>query len=197
MPSIPEYAMEQLRAEKQAGARLPAGHGAPERRGAEPLPEGAAASGLPAGAEPLDFLRPALRAAPFVLLLVLASACSRRPDPARPPATPPATAGELGSVFLAEAIGLCRETCAPRDPAWTASEVAGATHVRCSCPPLSTLQPGPRVKRIRPKVSSTSAEARGVEGPAGAPSQPVHEELGAVAVEDSGRTGLSFTGGTP
>lgn len=139
------------------------------------------------------FFRLAARAAPFVLLLGLV-ACKGHPEPARPPSPP--SVDEQGSDFLADAVLACIRECAPRDPRWGAWEVAGVRHLYCAgCQPLPNLGTSPKVKRVRPKVSSKPATERGAVDPGQLLKRAPQGEPGAVAVEDSGRAGLSFAGG--
>jgi hypothetical protein len=98
------------------------------------------------------------------LVFITLAACKGGSEGAGVP-SPPASAP---SVFLADAVGLCRETCAPRDAAWAASEVAGAMHLRCSCPPLSTLAPS----KVNPSRATRAQRAASLQDSAG-PGSPV------------------------
>jgi hypothetical protein len=115
-----------------------------------------------------------------------------------PPRSPPPSVGEARSEFFNDVVPRLEGLCPYSVPLFGASEVAGLRHVDFrGCQPLPSLGKLPKVKRLRPtKVSSKPAMERAPEERVGSPlSQAFEAELGAVAVEDSGRAGLSFAGG--
>lgn len=137
MRSIPPYALLQLRAEKQESDRPPLAE--PD---AAPAPAQASAEGSREAVSPRRTRLPAYLV-PFVLALAL-TGCAREGEPRPVQPVQPA-----GVPFVVTAASSCAESCSPLDASWTASEIAGAQTLSCRCVRLSTLSPGPKVRRAR------------------------------------------------
>lgn len=85
------------------------------------------------------------RVVPFLVVAALCAGCGGRAAPLD--SAPPAARVEGERPFLSLAVEGCKDTCAPRDAMWSATDVAGVQHVSCRCAPLPSLGTTPKVAR--------------------------------------------------